>query len=302
VWPVVVLVAAIGLVSGATGAAAAGPPARILFTRGEDPPNLFVVPAFGGNARLFLRNAGAAAVSPTGEEIAFIRHGEIWLMRRDGTEQTEVTRRPRGLYDVTGSLAWSPDGGTIYFSRLLSEDPNGESFGVEIFSLTVSDGIVRRLTRTGCDVTPSASSTGDMVYTWLDADCGHGLGGKIEEVTAGGIPLALPFRFPASDDVFDAVWSPDGRQLAYGGSEAGDLGMSPYGDLYVSSSDGSAPNRLIRVRHFSGIYTPAWSKDGTQLAFQLYGNNGEIWVIDANGANPHRLTRHANDSAPVWLQ
>jgi Tol biopolymer transport system component len=43
---------------------------------------------------------------------------------------------------------------------------------------------------------------------------------------------------------------------------------------------------------------PAWSPDGTQIAFELYG---EIFVIDAAGGTPANLTNHpALDTSPAW--
>jgi TolB protein len=43
---------------------------------------------------------------------------------------------------------------------------------------------------------------------------------------------------------------------------------------------------------------PAWSPDGTQIAFELYG---EIFVIGAAGGTPANLTNHpALDTSPAW--
>jgi len=49
---------------------------------------------------------------------------------------------------------------------------------------------------------------------------------------------------------------------------------------------------------------PRWSPDGTHIAFKSNRSSGnyDVWVMDANGANPVRITDHpANDHDPVWM-
>jgi hypothetical protein len=47
---------------------------------------------------------------------------------------------------------------------------------------------------------------------------------------------------------------------------------------------------------------PAWSPDGTRIAFEsLRNGDSEIYVMDADGSNPVNLTRNqAEDRAPTW--
>ena len=49
---------------------------------------------------------------------------------------------------------------------------------------------------------------------------------------------------------------------------------------------------------------PRWSPDGTRIAFKSNRGSGnyDVWVMDANGANPVRITDHpANDHDPFWM-
>jgi DNA-binding winged helix-turn-helix (wHTH) protein/Tol biopolymer transport system component len=61
-----------------------------------------------------LANAAVAAWSPDGERIAYaMTGGDIYVMRNDGTEAHRIASP--GVY--VKSLAWSPDGGVIRFSK-----------------------------------------------------------------------------------------------------------------------------------------------------------------------------------------
>ena len=91
-------------------------------------------------------------------------------------------------------------------------------------------------------------------------------------------------------------WSPDGRAIAYTSYRRG------FPDLFVSyiyegrSSTPAGGNETIHN------FLPAWSPDGTRLAFMSNRDgNSEIYVVDHDGANLRRLTRHpAIDVTPTW--
>ena len=68
---------------------------------------------------------------------------------------------------------------------------------------------------------------------------------------------------PASDS--DAVWSPDGRRIAYR-SEGHEGGSG----IFVRASDGSGePERLTTGRHVPS----SWSRDGTRLLYSDFGTS-----------------------------
>lgn len=73
-------------------------------------------------------------------------------------------------------------------------------------------------------------------------------------------------------------WSPDGAKIAY---ECPVLSPDSDDEIWVRSLDGSEKTKVA-----SG-YSPAWSPEGTKIAFS---RNRDIWVMDVSGGNETRLT------------
>ena len=71
-------------------------------------------------------------------------------------------------------------------------------------------------------------------------------------------------------------------------------------DVYVMDSDGKHQRRV--TTHDAEDMQPTWSPDGRKIAFVSNRNGGhiQIWVIDADGRNPIRLTDGVWDDHPDW--
>ena len=71
-------------------------------------------------------------------------------------------------------------------------------------------------------------------------------------------------------------------------------------DIYVMDSDGKHRQRV--TTHDAEDIQPTWSPDGRKIAFVSNRNQGfiQIWVIDADGRNPIRLTDGVWDEHPDW--
>ena len=70
--------------------------------------------------------------------------------------------------------------------------------------------------------------------------------------------------------------------------------------LYRMGGDGSNPVRL--TNDTSNNIMPAWSPDGSQIAFVSdRDGNREVYIMDADGNNPRNVTHHpADDWTPSW--
>ncbi|MDE0676089.1 MAG: cell wall-binding repeat-containing protein [Acidimicrobiaceae bacterium] len=91
-------------------------------------------------------------------------------------------------------------------------------------------------------------------------------------------------------DVVDLwpTWSPDGKKIAFerltgGGRDDEGNRLNPDRHIVVMTSFGNKPNALNPGGQWEN--TPAWSPDGTQLAY-VVNRDSAVWVSGADGSNP----------------
>ena len=193
---------------------------------------------------------------------------EIYVMNPDGSQPTNLTNDPGS--DTFAS--WSPDGTKIAFET----DRDGNS---EIYVM-------------GADGSSPTNLTRHAEADW----------------------------FPR--------WSPEGTRIAFvtdRDAEGIVLDISPQIliewfnlEIYVMNADGSGQTNL--TNHAARDIYPTWSPSGEKIAFQTDRDGSdvvlldigpeiliepdlaeEIYVMDADGADPTRLSNHAEDDAyPAW--
>ena len=66
--------------------------------------------------------------------------------------------------------------------------------------------------------------------------------------------------------------------------------------------DADGKNKRRLTKNNAPDWYPAWSPDGTMIAFVSRRNgNSDIYVMDADGSNQKRLTKNqAGDTSPAW--
>ena len=257
----------------------------------------------------------APAWSPDGKQIAYIHdpgyESEIFVANADGSGVTQVTFLP-GWH---AQPVWSPDGTHIAFL-------GGASLDFDLFVMRAGGSDVINLTNARMDIdhlTWSSDSSriafDAQGQVWVAAADGSGVSQLTSEPETSWSPSWSPdgtrIAFHRSEQIWvmnadgsNAVqltpgawggccpaWSPDGTRIAY----LQPLEDRPNVGLVVMSSDGSSQQALV-----SGIVLgPAWSPHSDRLAYilrepyQLVG--GDVWVVDADGGAPTKLTNESED-------
>ncbi len=99
------------------------------------------------------------------------------------------------------------------------------------------------------------------------------------------------------------VPSPDGRWVVLSVTEPAYDEKDETTDLWLVPGDGSAPPRRLTTAKGKES-TPAWSPDGTQIAFAAKregDESGQIYIIDRDGGEARRLTQLTlGGRAPQW--
>lgn len=95
------------------------------------------------------------------------------------------------------------------------------------------------------------------------------------------------------DDAYagEPAWAPNGSRIAYATDRGGAWALAS------TTPDGRQTRALTAT---GDAQWPAWSPSSTQIAYQWSASpdgDPSIWVMDANGNDPHRLT---SGSGPSW--
>src|SRR5205823_14620420 len=87
-----------------------------------------------------------------------------------------------------------------------------------------------------------------------------------------------------------ASCSPDGTKVVFAGASY-NLG----GGLYVIGATGGTPQLIARSYMAWWVGAPAWSPDGSRIAYMIYleggpeGDGNEIWTVNPDGTDPRPL-------------
>lgn len=227
--------------------------------------------------------------------------GGIWVMNADGSGRRKITNprlAPEGATDYDPS--WSPDGKRIVFRTDRGHYVRDESgSGAQgIFVVDVRTRRERQIQpRTG-GLFPAWSPNGKWIaMTVLAPGGGESIDVKRPD---GTLVRTIRLRTFAGEC---STWSPDSTRIAFCG-HSGDGNWA----VWVMNADGTDQRQLthpelVQPAGTGGDYPGAWSPDGKRIAYSSGQHESrEVWVIDADGTSPRRLTRWPGADGPVvWL-
>lgn len=265
-------------------------------------------------------DTGEPFPSPDGKRIVFEIKIEgvyqLFIMNTDGSGQVQITEDAAN-HDTP---AWSPDGKRIAYAS----DRGGHS---AIYILNVAD-VLDVATGHRLDGTPvSAEGSTDQrpVATKIISTLGKKISDDRHEcIHPSWSPDSARVVFCSDDDLKPPAknaseifsvdlgtrdvatlisggtntypsWSPDGKKILFR-RMLGEMNS----EVFVANSDGSDVQNLSHHPAFDGW--PAWSQDGTMIAFASNRNaNYQIWLMKADGSEPRLLANtEGRATEPRW--
>ena len=98
---------------------------------------------------------------------------------------------------------------------------------------------------------------------------------------------------------YSPAWSPDGKQIAFVRSVSAPNFRYDH-EVFVMNADGSDQRRLTLLGYVHILSRPAWSPDGTKLAFvgpHIGDYYAQVYVMNADGSGPRPVGRGVD---PAW--
>jgi Tol biopolymer transport system component len=213
-------------------------------------------------------------------------HSSIYVMDPDGSNVVRLTDDLGYDYEP----AWSPDGTKIAFSSYRSDKGNYEILVMK----PDGSGLTNLTNHPALDAQPTWSPDGTKIAFATTRGVPYE-NWDIYVMNADGSNQTRLTNNPTFD--LEPAWSPDGTKIAFATDR--DAGDQDY-EVYVMDSAGGNEVRLT-YDFFGSDVGPAWSPDGARIAFARNRSGTGIFVMNADGSNPIRLTTISNGAShPSW--
>jgi WD40 repeat protein len=205
----------------------------------------------------------------------------------------------------------SPDGSKLLYFQPDAKNQTSDSAPQDLFVIGADGSGLTRLTPPG--TTTAVVHAYDSVSwspggTQVAVAAAHG---PFWDTTIHSVYIASADgssfqRVGPLGDIWDAVWSPDGRWIAFSMASKATGGLF---ELYLMHPDGSGVRQLTPAT--GGLFSlhPTWSPDSSQLLFLRGGTSNvdltDIWSINVDGSQLYQVTHqpagYGTGQALAWL-
>ena len=251
------------------------------------------------------RDRWGDAVAPGGDVMLFeasvegLERAQIFVANLDGTNVRQLTDAPGGAWDGT----WSPDGTKI--AAILGDGSGGQE--VSLVLIDVATGETTTLA-TGNLSTPRFWPGGQRIYVLRNTRGPNSRANVhvifVDYTNRNPVPIPfeeVPWVLLYYEDVpSDAIYSPDGRMMAY--TRSASVGNVGGLEIWVADETGIPSRRLVPGDEpFSD--TPSWSPDSTRIAFTKWRIDADelVAVVDVESGTPQFTVHAPEPSVGVWV-
>jgi tricorn protease len=204
----------------------------------------------------YTRDMSEYALSPDENSIAFVVHGEIFVMPQRGGKANRLTDTPA----VEHGIAWAPDNKKLVFVS----DRSGYE---ELYLIESDDPETTDLTKASRFKTKALTNTPEAEFATTFTPDGNRIafirGGKLWTMKPDGTDTKV---LVDQQQVFDYDWSPDGKWIVYSRADG-----SFASELYIMPVDGSKPPVNV-TRYATFNADVSWA--GNKLAFLSQRRSG----------------------------
>lgn len=220
------------------------------------------------------------AFSPNGRAIAYVRSGDVYSVRADGSGLRQLTSGPA----LDSAPIVSPDGKFVVFERRAAASAPADLHAVRVFG-----GGLRALTATPEDDHEASFSADGRAIAFVRsaAEAGGGSADDIYSMRPSGARQARLTR-TAQIDEFSPRFTAGG--IAFSRGETGE-GPSAYADVYTMRRDGKKVRPLIAGA--GSAFVEDVSPDGRTLLFR---RDQGLWVKPIGPTKARKLTELPDES------
>ena len=227
----------------------------------------------------------APVFSPSGDQIAFLREGQLWTLPLNGGEPQQRTRLPLGV----GAAVWSPDGSSLAFTAAVARE-SGETETPEQRSARESAPIVTDTLDYMIDGEWFVRGVRQQLHVLDLTD------DRVRRLTDGDVHVSSP------------AWSPDGKTLVYTARPDAASDLDARSAVHaIDPADPAAPARMVAFAEGLAA-TVTYTPDGEALIVvgwtgEPHGHAGLFRVDLASGQTTDlaiALDRNVMPGAPAY--